>query len=133
MRPALSLTALVGVALIAFPASASAAHHNTTVVIDGFSDHYFEPAKAPDAEDVFGRLESGTHKCVASRRVKVFRVDAGPDTNLGSDTSDSNGGWSLMIPNDEFDIGDYYAKTPKVRLRGGDTCNKDRSANLGYP
>ena len=129
MKRAFTLTATTALLTLAATGTASAAP--THVFIDGFAPHYFTSTKrAPDAADVFGRLDSTKQKCVVGRKVNVYFVQSGPDRKLGTDTSDSNGGWSLMILFDDFDPGDYYAKAPKSVLHDGTVCDADRSQEL---
>lgn len=111
--------------------SASAA--STQLFFDDFTLHYFTTVKAKrisNAFDAIGHLESSKQKCVAGRKVTVFRAGTGQDDKVGTDVSDSNGGWSLMILTPDFLAGDYYAKTPKRVLHDGTTCKGARSENL---
>ena len=99
--------AVLGVAATAAFAAASGAagaHSNsaaTQVVIDGYTGHYYAPGKrAPNAFDLYGRILSTKKACALGRGLDVYRDDPGTDTKLGHATSDSNSGWSFLIPLD---------------------------------
>jgi hypothetical protein len=56
-----------------------------------------------------GSLQSPRGSCVSSRTVKLFRKKSGPDKQLGVDSSEDNGKWSIPIGN-RLISGAYYAK-----------------------
>jgi hypothetical protein len=128
MKRALTLTAATAFVTLAFAGTASAA--STDVFLDGFAPHYFFGKKAPNAYNIYGRLESSKSKCVVGRKVTAYRVETGPDTEMGTDTSDSNGGWSVMVDSADLTDGDYYAKAAKRVLHDGTTCSGGRSENV---
>jgi hypothetical protein len=122
---------LAATAAFATATALAGAHSNsapTQVVIEGSYSHYFGPPKAPDAIDLYGRVLSPRHTCAVDRRLNVFRDDPGADTKLGHATSDSNGGWSFMIPLEDVDFSrDYYATAPKRKLPHHKSCHADTS------
>jgi hypothetical protein len=135
MKLMICCAAAIAIAAAASVVTASGARgghgFETAVATDGISSHYFTSTKAPNAEDIYGRIESSKRKCRVGRHIDVFRKVAGPDTNLGSDTSDSNGGWSLMVPLEDLEpASTYYAKAPRLNLANGDFCDRDRSPDL---
>jgi hypothetical protein len=123
------LIAATAIACLVWTGSASAA--STVVTLDDFTPHYFIKAKRiSNAFDVIGHLDSNKKKCVVGRKVTVFREGISSDEKVGGDTSDSNGGWSLMILSGDFLAGNYYAKAPKRVLHDGTTCGADRSETV---
>ncbi len=65
--------------------------------------------------------------CVAGRVVAVYRKRPGSDPAVGKDTTRSNGRW--RVAPSQIATGEYYAKTPAVRLGGGaGTCAGAKSA-----
>jgi opacity protein-like surface antigen len=128
------LAALAVAATAAFAAASGAAgaQSNSTatqVVIDGYAAHYYAPSKrAPDAFDLYGRILSTKKACALGRGLDVYRDDPGTDTKLGHATSDSNSGWSFLIPLADFDVStDYYATAPKLKLPHHKSCHADTS------
>jgi hypothetical protein len=89
--PLVALTA-VGTLALAGPASAGG---GTSVTIKG-----------PEG-DFHGKVLT-RDPCLAERTVKVFKVREGDDRNIGSDTTGSDGKWS--IGNSGFKNGRFYAK-----------------------
>jgi hypothetical protein len=82
---------------LALPASASAATPSKVVV----------SFKLPAFN---GKVQSSKAACTKDRKVKLYRVKAGPDKLLGTDRTDDKGKW--LIPA-KLKSGDYYAKAPK--------------------
>ena len=74
-----------------------------------------------------GDVNSPSRKCSANRKVRVYEFRKGPDVLRGADVSDSRGNWFVRRPDYQPVSGDYYAKTPKKKLRNGDVCAADRS------
>jgi hypothetical protein len=135
----LTLTcALAGAAAVigAGVASAgSADRFRTAIAIDQITPHYFAPTSRaargdPNGYDFIGHVESTRARCTRGRKITLYRLAPGPDPKLGYDFSDSNGGWSLYLPADEFTGDAHYAKAAKLKLRNGDVCRPDRSPNF---
>jgi hypothetical protein len=124
----LAVLCIAATAAFAAASGAAGARSNSTptqVVIDGYSSHYYAPGKrAPNAFDLYGRILSTKRPCALGRGLDVYRDDPGTDTKLGHATSDSNSGWSFLIPLDDFDYAaDYYAKAPKLKLPHHKSCH----------
>jgi hypothetical protein len=94
-RFALLVLVLATVLLPAAPAVA--ASYSTTVVVS---------LKTPAFH---GKLKSSRSSCVSGRTVKLFRKKAGADPQLGSDTSNPKGKWSIPIGKLRSGAA-YYAK-----------------------
>jgi len=58
-----------------------------------------------------GTLKSAKTSCAKHRTVEVFREKAGPDTLLGTDTSNTKAEWSIPLGK-RLTSGSYYAKVP---------------------
>ncbi len=56
-----------------------------------------------------GTLQSHRHGCLGSRKVKLYREKSGPDQLLGTDRSEDNGTWSVLIGKKRLTHGSYYA------------------------
>ncbi len=74
-----------------------------------------------------GKVKSPRSACVAGRAVTVYRSKAGKDPAIGSATSAGSGKWRVN-PAGSVAAGDYYARTPGVKLAaGGGTCTAAKS------
>jgi hypothetical protein len=74
-----------------------------------------------------GRVSSPNHACVVNRKVTVYRTKSGPDPAVGADMTSAAGRWRVK-PGGRLVAGDYYAKTPSVRLgAGAGTCSAAKS------
>ncbi len=123
---ALGVAAAVAVAVTSGAATAHSHSAATEVLIDGYSSHYYPtPLKrAPNAFDFYGRVLSPKKACTVDRRLNFYRDDPGTDTKLGHATSDSNGGWSFLVPLEDFSVStDYYATAPKRKLPHHKSCH----------
>jgi hypothetical protein len=69
-----------------------------------------------------GTLKSPRHGCLGSRRMTLYRKKAGPDKKLGTDKSEDNGGWSIVIGRKRVPSGSYYVT---AAARGA--CNSGKS------
>lgn len=58
-----------------------------------------------------GTLKSSRGACATGRTVKLFREKSGPDTLLGTDTSNAKTEWLIPIGK-KLTSGSYYAKAP---------------------
>ena len=127
---AFAIAAIAALAAVSGTAGARSNSTATQVFIDGYTDHYyFEPPKrAPNAVDLYGHVLSPKTKCTVDRRLDVYSVELGPDTKLGHATSDTNGGWSFLIPVEDFDFEkSYYVVAPKRKLAHHKSCHADTS------
>jgi hypothetical protein len=126
---AFAIAATAALAAVAGTAGARSNSTATQVFIDGYTDHYYEPPKrAPDAVDLLGHVLSPKTKCTIDRRLDVYTVEPGPNTKLGHTTSDTNGGWSFLIPAEDFNLDKiYYAVAPKRKLAHHKSCHADTS------
>jgi hypothetical protein len=57
--------------------------------------------------------------CRKHRKVKLFRVQAGPDRSFGSTKTDLAGAFRINAP---LIAGNYYATAAPKTLGGGDSC-----------
>jgi hypothetical protein len=57
--------------------------------------------------------------CRAHRKVRLFRVQAGPDRSFGSTRTDLAGAFRINAP---LIAGNYYATAAPKTLGGGDSC-----------
>jgi len=85
----------VGAALL--PAVASGAGGSTTKIVVSLKLPAFH-----------GTLKSSRHACLGSRNVTLYRKKSGPDKTLGTDNSEDNGGWSIVIGGKRVPAGTYY-------------------------
>lgn len=101
LRRSVLLTALVAaLALAVLPAaSASAKAFATGVVVS---------LKVPAFH---GNVTSKRGSCLGNRKVKLYRSASGSTKQLGQDTTDSSGKWS--IPVKPLSSGAYFAKVSK--------------------
>jgi hypothetical protein len=90
--------ALVAALFLAAPA-AGAATYKTKIVVS---------LKFPAFHGV---LQSPKGSCASNRTVKLYREKSGPDKQLGTDTSNRDGKWSIPIGK-RLISGAYYAKAP---------------------
>lgn len=118
-------TALV--VLVGFAGGQASAHdviYKSQVTLDDYG-----PVKPRVITNFFtGRVKSPQGACRPDRKVKVYLVDAGPDTLIGTQQSEADGKWYLG--NDQVGPGDYYAKL--IRRDIGQTlhdhlCKRARS------
>lgn len=100
-------------ALIALPASASAAGKNSTKIVVSLKFPAFH-----------GKLTSPRHGCLGSRTVRMYRVRSGKKKLLGSDKSEDNGKWAIPVGKN-LTSGEYFATVAK---RG--KCKAARSKTL---
>ena len=138
---ATSAAALAVVALAA-PAAAGANQIPSAVFVDGYTDHYFNfegsgtLRRAPNGYDLFGRVEAPSRKCRVNRRVTAYQLnptEGQPPIKLGVDPTSSAANWSVYLALDDFDFdGTFFAKIQKRKLRNGDVCKADRSANVEF-
>jgi hypothetical protein len=94
----LPLVAIIALGTLGFGGSATAGG-GTTVTIKG-----------PQG-DFHGKVIT-REPCRAERTVKVFKVREGDDRKIGSDTTGSDGKWS--IGNSGFKNGRFYAKVKRT-------------------
>jgi hypothetical protein len=117
-RTALSTAALVliAAALLAAPATAGMTYETTISMSEKFPAFH-------------GKLHSPYTYCTQNRKVKLYRKAkrSGPDKLLGSDTSESDGTWSIPIGNRL--IGGFYYSTVgrKYSAEVGVTCKSAKS------
>ncbi len=90
----------------------------------------YEPGTYSDS--FFGQVKSKNDRCQKNRKVKLRRQAQGPNVLVGSDTSDADGLYSVIL-GDYAESGDYYAKTPKRTLSNGKVCGEDRSERVVVP
>jgi hypothetical protein len=90
------LAIAAGVALLP-AATASGAGASTTKVVVSLKLPAFH-----------GTLKSPRHGCLGSRKMTLYRKKAGPDKKLGTDKSEDNGGWSIVIGRKHVPSGSYY-------------------------
>ena len=62
-----------------------------------------------DTTVITGDINSPRAPCVPNRRVKLFHVDAGPDTFIASDRSNRTGRWQVNLGTSPR-LGKYYGK-----------------------
>jgi hypothetical protein len=78
-----------------------------------------------------GAVANNKNKCVKGRSVKLFRVRRGPDQNVGSDTTNRSGNWSIREPGAN---GRFYAKVAGSRFQKPDgfthRCGRDKSVTI---
>ena len=75
-----------------------------------------------------GKVRAGDDRCVAGRKVRLFRVKPGDDKLLGKDLADGKGYWEVpKAPKS----GAYYAKTREIQAGGEESstvlCLKAKS------
>jgi CSLREA domain-containing protein len=71
----------------------------------------------PGADKFKGKVSSKEGTCRKHRLVKLFRIDAGPNTFIGKDRTNDRG--HFVVPADGPDFGRYMAKAPKkTRTQG---------------
>ncbi|MEO8092257.1 MAG: hypothetical protein ABI726_06075 [bacterium] len=72
---------------------------------------------------VWGVVSSPNPRCVAGRRVRVYRKAPGPDPEFGSDISlespSGNGPYTVTAPTGDLPEGLYYSQLRKRDLRPG--------------
>jgi len=100
-RRSVLLTALVAaLALAVLPAASASAKAFTTGVVVSLKVPAFH-----------GNVTSKRSSCLGSRKVKLYRSASGSTTQLGQDTTNSKGKWS--IPVKPLSSGAYFAKVSK--------------------
>jgi hypothetical protein len=75
-----------------------------------------------------GRVKSENDACEENRRVKMFRKRSGPDEVLGTDETNSQGRWKVIV--DPLSSGAYYAKVKRREEGAAGTifvCKSDKS------
>jgi hypothetical protein len=95
------------------PAFAPGAGKNSTTIVISLKFPAFH-----------GKLKSSRQACLGSRKVKLFREVNGTKKQLGKDTSEDNGKWSIPLGKN-LPAGLYYAT---VAPRG--KCKPDKSQLL---
>jgi hypothetical protein len=73
-----------------------------------------------------GRVTSPKAACVAGRRITVYRRRSGRDSAVGSGSTSGGGRWRVYPPG-KVATGDYYARTPAVKVGAGGSCAAARS------
>ncbi len=76
-----------------------------------------------------GTVGSPESACISGRTVSVYLQ--GSSTAIGSDTSSSNGSWSVQAP-PSLQTGQYLAKTPAKGINAG-TCDAGQSPTVSAP
>jgi len=112
-RPALLVVVFGAAMLLAAPVAS--ASYSTKVVVS---------LKTPAFH---GSLKSSKGSCKTSRTVKLFRKKPGPDSLLGTDTSNSKGKWSIPIGRLRSGAS-YYAKAP---AKGNCRAAKSKVLSIG--
>jgi hypothetical protein len=91
------VSALAAAALVALPAATAAGAGGSTKVVVSLKLPAFH-----------GTLKSSRQGCLGSRKMTLYRKKAGPDKKLGTDKSEDNGGWSIVIGRKHVASGSYY-------------------------
>jgi hypothetical protein len=76
-----------------------------------------------------GRLSSDRTTCHRQRPVRIFRVDAGPDTRVATATTRRDGSWTEAAGRPQRS---FYAVAPQVVVPGVGICAKARTANKTF-
>jgi hypothetical protein len=75
-----------------------------------------------------GKVRADDDRCVAGRKVRLFRVKPGDDKLLGKDLADAKGYWEVLKGPKS---GVYYAKTKEITAGGEESstvlCLKAKS------
>jgi hypothetical protein len=71
-----------------------------------------------------GKLTSQQKPCTRSQSIAVYRQKSGTDPKVGSDTTDSAGGYSVREPGAK---GTFYAKAPRSTVAGTGVCLEAKS------
>jgi hypothetical protein len=122
-RTLLPIAALAAAVALALPAAAPAAKPGTVktkLSIDGF-------------ESLFSGVVSSTvRQCVGLRRVRLWKVQPGPDKRIAKTTTRKGSGqWN--IASGQGPGGVFYATVSRVRVTSGGEpviCSAARSKNL---
>ena len=116
-RSALAI-ALVGLLVVALAAPALAAGTFATNLSIKYSRH--------GAGHFSGQVTSPKGVCIAGRKVTVYRKRSGHDPAIGAGSTSASGTWHVNPPG-KVATGDYYARTPAVKVGAGRTCAAARS------
>ena len=96
----LSALLIAVLAAVLLPAALAAGSGSSTTIVVSFKEPAFH-----------GTLKSNKSACSTGRTVKLFREKSGPDTLLGTDTSNAKTKWSIPLGK-RLTSGSYYAKAP---------------------
>lgn len=117
-RGVLVIAVLVGAA---FPAPAGAATIDTHVTID-----YGNIAKV-FVREFSGKVQSPEDACKKDRKVRLYKLQPGPDDLVAKTDSKDNGRWAI---GNDIAEGRHYVKVTKALGDGSDVCTRARSKNL---
>jgi hypothetical protein len=93
---------------------------DTTVTI------HYRPIQKAFSQEFRGKVKSERAFCRKDRKVKVFHVDAGPDTLTNTAVSAADGSWHS---GNDIAQGRFYAKVGRV-LRGPGVCKSAKSRTI---
>jgi hypothetical protein len=126
------VVALGAGALLAVGVAAHTARHDSSLNLNAFTsgamNNYF-----------YGAVTSSSSKCVAGRRVRVYRKRPGENSEFGSHVSleagSGVGPYTVTAPEEgDIPVGSYYSQVRKRHLRRGarhdHICRGARSADL---
>lgn len=105
----------------AFPALAGADIVDTHVTID-----YGNIAKV-FTHEFSGKVQSPEDACKKGRKVRLYKLQPGPDDLVAKTDSKDNGRWAI---GNDIAEGRHYVKVKKALGDGSDVCQRARSKNL---
>jgi hypothetical protein len=117
-RGVLSIAVLAGAV---FPASAAADTVDTHVTIG-----YGNIAKV-FTHEFSGKVQSPEDACKKDRKVRLYKLQPGPDDLVAKTDSKDNGRWAI---GNDIAEGRHYVKVTKALGDGSDVCTRARSKNL---